>query len=403
MRLVVLGGSAFSTVQLADAIAGWPAGEQRRPADLVVVLHGRSRERLAAVSDAFRARAAQRSLSVTVSAERDLGRALAGADVVLNQIRIGGLEARVRDESFPQAHGLPGEETMGPGGMACAVRTIPALRPFWAQLADGARDALVINLTNPAGIVQQAARAQVDMQIVTVCDSPLVLLRTVALRLGTTQDEVRRRYVGMNHAGWYVPSSASELTMLSDVTGLAALYQAVPLPYLSYYATPGQMLAAQKGSPTRAEHLLVLRQQLIESYSEGELPAEWQRDAAWYRLAVVPLIDAWVNGSPDVLILGLPNAGRLPWLPAEIVIEGPVAADRPGRLEPLPLAVPPVLPQGVLAMHAAFEHLTATTLAGEPNADALTRAMAANPMVGDLDLARALVDDLLANSHAQRG
>ena len=72
---------------------------------------------------------------------------------------------------------------MGPGGLACAVRTIGALRPFWAQVAHRAQAALVINLTNPAGIVQQAARTEVGLRIVTVCDSPLGLLDSVACGL----------------------------------------------------------------------------------------------------------------------------------------------------------------------------------------------------------------------------
>jgi hypothetical protein len=41
-RLVVLGGSAVSTVQLIDALAAWPGGQARRPDGLELVLHGRS-------------------------------------------------------------------------------------------------------------------------------------------------------------------------------------------------------------------------------------------------------------------------------------------------------------------------------------------------------------------------
>ena len=50
--------------------------------------------------------------------------------------------------SFPQAFGLPGEETIGPGGFANALRTVPALAQTWADVAELAPDALVINLTN---------------------------------------------------------------------------------------------------------------------------------------------------------------------------------------------------------------------------------------------------------------
>src|SRR5271163_4859620 len=97
-RLVVLGGSAVSTVQLIDALADWPGGQARRPDGLELVLHGRS-WRLEAVADACRMRARAVALPVSVRGERDLATALDGADLVLNQIRVGGLQARSVDES----------------------------------------------------------------------------------------------------------------------------------------------------------------------------------------------------------------------------------------------------------------------------------------------------------------
>ena len=159
VRFVVLGGSAPATVQLIDALAEWPPeSSRRRPADLDLVLYGRSQERLANVASAARLRAAQLGLAVTVTTETDRSRALAGADIVLNQIRPGGLEQRSADESFPRQFGIPGEETLGPGGFACAVRAVAGLRPVWADVASHCPGALLINLTNPAGIVTQAAR-----------------------------------------------------------------------------------------------------------------------------------------------------------------------------------------------------------------------------------------------------
>ena len=393
-RLVVLGGSAVSTVQLIDALADWPGGQARRPDGLELVLHGRSR-RLDAVADACRMRASAVALPIGVRGERDLAAALGGADVVLNQIRAGGLEARSVDESFPQKFGIPGEETMGPGGLACAVRTIGALRPIWAEVASRAPAALVINLTNPAGIVQQAARTEAGLRIVTVCDSPLGLLDSVARRLGRPDDDVRSRYVGMNHVGWYVPADLGELDQLSVLASgldpeVATLHAALPGPYLRYYTHPDRLLASQRGAPTRAEQLLAIQQETMNSYRQGALPATWQRKAPWYQVAVVPLIDAWLNGTDRTLIIGLPNAGRVPWLPSDVIIEGPVRAPVPGRLEAQPVVALPDLPRGLLARHAAYERLAVQALAGQPTAAGLTRALLANPMVTSFDQARAL-------------
>ena len=59
---------------------------------------------------------------VGIHTDTELTTALEGADVVLNAVRVGGLAARVFDESYPQRHRCPGEETMGPGGLANALR-----------------------------------------------------------------------------------------------------------------------------------------------------------------------------------------------------------------------------------------------------------------------------------------
>jgi 6-phospho-beta-glucosidase len=406
IRLVVLGGSAVSTVQLVDALADWPGGEARCPDGLELVLHGRS-DRLEAVAAACRMRAAAAGLALGVRSERDVAAALDGAGVVVNQIRAGGLEARSLDESFPQLAGIPGEETLGPGGLACAVRSVAALRPFWAAVARSAPQALLINLTNPAGIVQQAARAEFGLEIVTVCDSPLVLLDGVARRLGSPPADVRARYVGMNHVGWYVPAAAAELGLLGGLAdgldpGLPALHEDLPVPYLRYYAQPDRMLAAQRDRPTRAEELLRMQGETMDSYRQGTVPQTWQRKAPWYSLAVVPLADAWLNGSDQVLIVGLPNAGRVPWLPSDVIVEGPARARVPGGLEPEPVVALPDLPRGLLARHASYERLAVRALAGEPTATGLTRALLANPMVSSLDQASALATAILRSGPGPR-
>ena len=400
VRFVVLGGSAPATVQLIDALADWPADPgHHRPAALDLVLYGRSPERLDAVARAATLRAGALGLAVIVTVATGRAAALTGADIVLNQIRPGGLEQRSADESFPRQFGIPGEETLGPGGFACAVRAVSALRPVWADVARCCPGALLINLTNPAGIVTQAARLGFGLDVISVCDSPLDLLAEAAARLGCDDPSgagLRARYVGMNHVGWYVPESAAELDRLASLVGgldpdLPRLHGALPGSYLRYYAHPDRMLAAQEGRPTRADELRALATSTLETFGRGELPLAWKRPAPWYALAVVPLADAWLHGSGQPLILGLPNRGRVPWLPADVIVEGPAQAARAGQIEPTPVASLPDLPRGILARHASSERLAAVTLAADPPGDdELIRVLLANPLVTSLDQARGL-------------
>ena len=404
MRLVVVGGSGSSTPELVDALNAWPGGADRRP-PLAVALVGRSQDKVELVADECRARLAPAGPPVTVEAATDLRRALDGADVVLNQVRVGGLAARAFDESFPQAFGVAGEETIGPGGFANALRTVPAQRATWDAVAAVAPGALVVDLTNPAGIVCQAALREWPLRVVGVCDSPATFTRAIAERLGRPPARTARRYVGTNHCGWYVPEGPDELDQLADlVTGMdpsvVRLHGAVPAPYVRYYVHPDRQLAAQMGRTTRAEQLQALDAELLALYAAAPGSATIRRGAPWYGLSVVPLIDALEHGSEETLILGVPNEGRVPGVPDTTIVEVPHVAPRPGELTGLPPADLPALPALLLAAVGTYEALTVDALSPGAPAEARLRALAANPLVHDLDRAAGILRAIDAGSPA---
>ena len=403
MRLVVLGGSGSSTPELADALAGWPGGVDRRPA-LDVVLHGRTRDKLEVVAAEFRARAGAAAPRLTVSVATDRRAALDGADAVLNQVRVGGLDARVFDETFPHEFGLPGEETMGPGGLANAMRTVPFLVSTWDDIAQIAPDSLVINLTNPAGIVHQAMSAGwPKLNTVTVCDAPEAFARKIAAALGRPVERVLERYVGMNHIGFYVPEGADEL---SDLRALASgfdgsvvdVFGALPTPYVRYYLEPGAQLDAQKRKgASRAEELKSIDAALLAAYSSGPDAARNKRGAVWYQLVVVPLLDGWLHGSDRPWVVGAPNGGRFPGTPDTTMIEvGHRFA--PGALEPIETPALPPLVEEWLSRHGVYEKLAAEAISAGGPRSALLAAMAANPMVTSFSQADALLGAIESRS-----
>jgi 6-phospho-beta-glucosidase len=413
LRVSVIGGSGASTPELMDAIATWPGGAERRPA-LRVVLQGRSAEKLAIVADACRRRLPASVGGVDIDTETDVARALDDADVVLVQVRIGGLDARVFDETFPRAFGIPGEETMGPGGFANALRTVPALASLWDALVAHASGAFVINLTNPSGIITQAATAHTGLPIVSVCDGPVTFVDDVAKATGRGARDVRLAYAGLNHAGfWTDPDLDVVLAALpagrgvdaDDVTRLAAL----PSPYLRFYLHPEAQLAAQLASPeSRAQELKRLEREMLGQYAGGVEPAEHtRRGALWYRVSIVPLIDAVVHGGDDPMVLGLPNRGAVPWAPADAIVELPTDIESGGRARRHPAVDLPAAAAGLLARHAAFETATARALAGARSREdvaarraALVDALATNPMVPSTEHAERLVDAILSSSPA---
>src|SRR5687768_2527225 len=119
IKLAVLGGSSVASPELIRALAACQPPDGR---PVEVVLLGRTAAKLATVAAICARLVAESKVPITIRHDTNLRRGLEGAVYVLNQVRVGGYEARAYDESFPQAFGIPGEETWGPGGMNNARR-----------------------------------------------------------------------------------------------------------------------------------------------------------------------------------------------------------------------------------------------------------------------------------------
>ena len=82
---------------------------------------------------------------------------VAESSYVTTQLRVGQMQARRADEYLGQRHGLIGQETTGVGGMAKALRTIPVILQIASDVRELAKPgALLVNFTNPAGVIAQA-------------------------------------------------------------------------------------------------------------------------------------------------------------------------------------------------------------------------------------------------------
>ncbi len=119
---------------------------------------------------------------VTVTA--DAAAAFTGADYVFSAIRVGGDRGRVIDEQLALRRGMVGQETTGPGGCAMALRTIPVVLSYCELLSQCSPGAVLINFTNPAGLITQAVSAQGKVRAVGVCDTPSGAIAELAALAG---------------------------------------------------------------------------------------------------------------------------------------------------------------------------------------------------------------------------
>src|SRR5205807_9076008 len=151
VKLVLLGSGLRAPFVLHGL-----AANQEDPGLDEVVLHDTDPQRLDLMSALGAHLCAQRAGRFSVRAEADPRAALTGSRFVFSAIRPGQEAARVVDEEVPLGLGVLGQETTGPGGFAMALRTIPAMLEYARLIEEVAPDALLVNFTNPAGIVMQA-------------------------------------------------------------------------------------------------------------------------------------------------------------------------------------------------------------------------------------------------------
>ncbi len=181
-----------------------------------------------------------------------LEEAVAGAHFIFSSIRVGGIAARANDERMAIEHGLAGQETTGPGGVAMALRTVPVVIEQAHVIERAAPDAWLINFTNPAGLITQALSAHSRLRVIGICDTPIELFHRIADVLGEPYGQMEFDYVGLNHLGWvkrvHVRGEDVTRRLLADPAALARLYPAqlfdpaliqalglIPSEYLFFY------------------------------------------------------------------------------------------------------------------------------------------------------------------------
>jgi 6-phospho-beta-glucosidase len=349
----------------------------------------------------------------------DTDGALEGADFVIVQLRVGGQAARLVDETLPPRFGTIGQETTGAGGFAKALRTVPVVLDIAERAARRAAPGhWIVDFTNPVGIVTQALLDD-GHRAIGLCNVAIGFQRQFAERFGVAPERVQLEHVGLNHLTWeraVVVNGVDRLPELLDTNGeeiaagvrmpvelLRALH-AIPSYYLRYYYLFDTVLAEQMsdGRATRAEEVIDIELRLLEMYRDpalAEKPALLaDRGGAFYSEAAAALIASLHDGAGDVQVVNVRGDGCLPDLSSNGVVEIPARIDREGA-HPLPLA--PLDPgmRGLVQQVKAYEELAVAAARTGDRAIAL-RALLANPLVRNWEIARPMLDELLAANRA---
>jgi 6-phospho-beta-glucosidase len=413
MKIAILGGSSVGTPELVLALRRQFAPAP--PEAITLVLHGRSADRLGLVGRAAAA-LAEGCAWLHVVTTTDLPSAVSGARVIVNQVRIGGLSARADDETFPLALDMLGEETVGAGGFANAARTVPAVVAMMREVERHAPDALVLSFTNPASVIQYAVVRSTRLNVIGLCDASIAMTAQAAQALDCQPFELATDYVGMHHFSFIPRVYRGESDVTGDVLAnldrikgfdmdpaVVAPFGVLPTPYFKYFLHPERMLARQRAqTQSRGAQLLDVEDELLRAYTTQPPDALRQtvakRGAKWYDAIIAPVLRVLVGGGAGEFVLNVSNRSALPWLPDDAIIETRCQLTADGRAQPLPTRAPLALDADLIAriqLNNAYEQLIVQAFLEQDRGKAL-RALTMNPLVGSVDKARAVLDNMWA-------
>ena len=377
---------------------------------------------------------------VRVRREESAESAIEGSAFVISSIRVGGIQQRARDEAAAIALDVVGQETVGPVGFAMAVRTIPAMVEYGRLVARLAPRAWLINFSNPVSIITQAVHQETDARLIGICDTPMEMFEDAAHALGLPATTCSYDYFGLNHLGWLrdvLFEGEGQLHRIwHDDAKLRSAYRAplfeperlrrlklLPTEYLYYYYRPEVALANMKrAGSSRGQQVAALTEQFFQdlrtpgpqdlvaryqqylsardsSYmaletgtSEPRIKPDWAELSGYDRIALMTM-RAIVHNQGAIIPLDVANAGTLPSLEDDDIVEVPCRVDQDG---PRPLAVAPIPqhPRELIEQVKIYERATVkAALSGERSE--LIDALARNPLVPSRDKAARLVEVLL--------
>ena len=172
-----------------------------------IVLMNRTQPKLEMMHRYVQRLISQNKLPATVSCTLDRREALRGADYVIVMIQVGGLDAFELDYKIPLKYGVDQciGDTMGPGGVLRALRTIPVLIDLCNDMRELCPKALLLNYANPMGMCCSAlGRAGKDIQSIGLCHGVQTTLDLISRYVNVPKDQIEHLVAGINHMAWFL-------------------------------------------------------------------------------------------------------------------------------------------------------------------------------------------------------
>ena len=423
MKLVVIGGGSSYTPELIEGVILHKDSLPITEVVLIDVEMGLDKVR---INTEFARRMVKKAgLPIQVSYTLNRKEGLKDAAFVITQLRVGGLDARAKDERIPLTYGVIGQETTGPGGCFKAFRTIPVSLDICKDMEQVCPDAWLINFTNPAGIVTEAVLKYTKVKCIGLCNVSINMKHDAAQRLQVDAEELDCRFIGlnhlsvMNHAFYQGADRIEEVLAVSnresvvkniekndEMDTLAREMGCMFSPYLQYFYSEKEMLKKETEEAisitgTRADQVKKVEKDLFACYQDENLEekpeALSKRGGSRYSEAAINLIDSLYNDRQDVQVVDVMNHGTIPQLPDDCVIETNCVIGKDGARPLADVEVPAEI-LGLIEQVKAYEILAIEAAVTGDRRKALM-ALMNNPLVHDVKDARGILEDMM-KAHA---
>lgn len=367
----------------------------------------------------------------TIEASTDRAKVISGTDYLVNTIEVAGMENVRHDFDIPMKYGVNQciGDTIGPGGIFKALRTLPAWIDILKDTERLAPNALVMNYTNPMSLTCLTGLRASSLPIVGLCHSIPHTAENLAEYLDIPVRELKYRAAGINHLAWLVEVTHNGEDMMPRLRELAkdpAIYEKDPVRFetmLHLGAFPTE------GSGHSSEYTAYFRKRpdLVEKYMrEGYLGEtgfyannwpRWREEAAdeirrmlsgedeidlergvEYASHIMQAIETDI---PTVIYGNVKNTGLVTNLPDGGVVEVACLVNRDG-IQPTHYGALPTQLAALDNAHMAVHDLVATAVL-EKNREAAVHALMLDPLtaaVCSLAEIRAMFDEMAVTEAA---
>lgn len=422
LKIVTIGGGSSYTPELIEGFIKRKDELPIREIWLVDIEAGR--EKLEIVGGLAKRMVEEAGVDWEIHLTLNRREALKGADFVSTQLRVGLLDARIKDERIPLSHGILGQETNGAGGMFKAFRTIPVILSIVEDMKELCPDAWLVNFTNPAGMVTEAVLKYGNFnKVVGLCNVPIGAMYNEMKYFEKGADELYWQFAGLNHFHWHrvFDKDGTDLTRetiekmfevkkseAANISSIQYLKEQIddlgmiPCGYHRYYYLSQEMLENElkefEKNETRAEVVKRLEAELFELYKDPNLRIKpeqlTKRGGTHYSDAACELISSIFNDKRSTMVVSTRNDGAIADLPYDCACEVSSVITAHG---PQPINFghfPNPGQRGLVQIMKSMEELTIEA-AVTGNYDRALQAFTTNPLVPSGKIAQELLDEML--------